>query len=202
MGATETPPTARRSEARERLLSTATGLFYAEGINRVGVDRIVAESHVTLATFYRHFRGKEALVVGYLESVHEAIAAQTAAATEGVEGPDRVRALGLAVIGELDQPGFRGCAFLNAASEFDDPDSAVRGVIAGHRRWYQELIRRAFAQAGHPRPADAARHFVMLRDGAMAAGSLDSPTAARRTFSRGVEGLVDSIGDGATAGHR
>jgi hypothetical protein len=33
----------------------------------------------------------------------------------------------------------------------------------------------------------------MLRDGAMIAGSLDSPTAAKRTFSRGVEGLLRSI---------
>ena len=39
------PPTtdkspAKRSEARERLLSTASDLFYSEGINGVGVDRI------------------------------------------------------------------------------------------------------------------------------------------------------------------
>src|SRR6185312_13400774 len=33
---------ARRSEARERLLATASQLFYAEGINSVGVDRIVS----------------------------------------------------------------------------------------------------------------------------------------------------------------
>ncbi|MGW2843366.1 helix-turn-helix domain-containing protein, partial [Streptomyces sp. NPDC001493] len=54
------------SEARARLLSTATRIFYAEGIHSVGVDRIVAEAQVTRATLYRHFKGKEELILAYL----------------------------------------------------------------------------------------------------------------------------------------
>lgn len=184
---------ARRSDARDRLLATASRLFYAEGINSVGVDRIVSESQVTLATFYRHFPSKEHLVVGYLEGVHELIAAQLTASIGEARGRDRVRALGAGVTAELDQKGFRGCAFINAASEFEDPQSPVRRVVAQHRRWYYELVRSAFAQAGHGRPGNAARHFVMLRDGAMIGGSLDSPDAAKRVFNRGVEGLLKSM---------
>jgi hypothetical protein len=45
----------------------------------------------------------------------------------------------------------------------------------------------------HVLPANAARHFLMLRDGAVTAGYLDSTTAAQRTFKRGVEGLLRSI---------
>jgi AcrR family transcriptional regulator len=184
---------AKRSEARERLLTTATTLFYAEGIKGIGVDRIISESHVTLATFYRHFPGKEALVVAYLQRVHDLIAEATAALTARTQGAELVRALGAAVTAELDQKAFRGCAFINAASEFEDAQSPVRQVIAAHRTWYYELVRRAFAQAGHGRPGNAARHFLMVRDGAMIGGSLDSPTAAKRVFNRGVEGLLRSI---------
>jgi len=184
---------ARRSEARERLLATATGLFYADGIRSVGVDRIISASQVTLATFYRHFPSKEDLVVSYLRGIHDLVAEQIAAATSQARGADVVRALGTAVISDLDQKTFRGCAFIKAASEFEDADSPIRRVIADHRRWYREQVREAFVQAGHERPGNAARHFVMLRDGAMIAGSLDSPTAAKRTFSRGVEGLLRSI---------
>jgi AcrR family transcriptional regulator len=190
---TTAPRHPRRSEARERLLATATRLFYTEGINRVGVDRIVADSRVTLATFYRHFPGKEDLAVAYLRGVHDAIAAGIATASGDARGAELVRALGAAATAELDQPGFRGCAFINAASEFEDPASPVRRVVADHRRWYLEVIRGAFAQAGHERPGNAARHFLMLRDGAMVGASLDSPTAARRTFHRGVEGLLRSV---------
>ncbi|MFG1939824.1 helix-turn-helix domain-containing protein [Micromonospora tulbaghiae] len=45
----------RPSEARLRLLGTATRVFYAVGIHSVGVDRIIAEAKVTRATFYRFF---------------------------------------------------------------------------------------------------------------------------------------------------
>ena len=69
----------------------------------------------------------------------------------------------------------------------------MRRVVAEHRGWYHGLLRRAFAEAGHAHPGNAARHFVMLRDGAMSAGYLESATVARRTFGRGVEGLLRSI---------
>jgi AcrR family transcriptional regulator len=183
----------KRSEARERLLATASRLFYSEGIRGVGVDRIVSESRVTLATFYRHFPSKEDLVVSYLERVHDLIAEQLSAATGQAQGRDRVRAVGAAVSGEIEQNGFRGCAFINAASETEDPDSPIRHVIARHRRWYYETVRKAFIEAGHKRPGNAARHFVMLRDGAMIAASLDSPSSAKRIFSRGVDGMLRSI---------
>jgi AcrR family transcriptional regulator len=185
-------PGRKRSEARERLLTSASELFYAEGINSVGVDRIVTGSQVTLATFYRHFPSKEALVVAYLQRAHELLAGQINALTKRLQGGDLVRAVGDAVASELGRDGFRGCAFINAASEFEDPQSPVRQVVDDHRRWYYEVVRRAFHELGHTRPGNAARHFVMLRDGAMVAGYLDSDRTAQRTFKRGVEGLLRS----------
>lgn len=187
------PRPARRSEPRERLLATASRLFYAEGIGSVGVNRIVSESHVTLATLYRHFPGKEDLVLAYLRGVHDVIARHAAESTDGLAGEAFVRAIAEDVTAETERPGFRGCAFINAASEYEDPESPVRRVVADHRRWYYGLVRRGFDEAGHTLPGNAARHFVMLRDGAMTAGHLDDPAIARRTFGRGVEGLVRSI---------
>ncbi len=196
-----TPRPAKRSEARERLLATASQLFYAEGIGSVGVDRIVSSSSVTLATFYRHFPGKQDLVVAYLQGIHDAIADRSVALADRLEGRDLVRALGKEVTAEIGRDGFRGCAFINAASEFEDPDNPVRVVVAAHRRWYHGLVRRAFAQAEHSLPGNAARHFLVLRDGTMTAAYLDGPVIARRTFSRGVEGLIRSIDVQPTAPH-
>jgi AcrR family transcriptional regulator len=184
---------AKRSEARERLLSTASHLFYSEGINGVGVDRIVSASNVTLATFYRHFPSKQDLIVSYLQAIHDALVERAEAGAAGKQGRELIAAIGAEVVTEVGHEGFRGCAFVNAASEFEDPENPVRQVVAEHRRWYFERLRRAFADAGHKRPGNAARHFVMLRDGAVTAGYLDSPTAAQRTFKRGVEGLIRAI---------
>jgi hypothetical protein len=43
VGFAEPPPAKKRSEARERLLAATSLLFYAEGINSVGIERIIKE---------------------------------------------------------------------------------------------------------------------------------------------------------------
>jgi len=181
-------PPAKPSEPRERLLARASALFYAEGVNTVGVDRIVSEAGVTRATFYRHFPSKTDLVLAYLQSVHDAIAAHTAQLAADREPEAFLSALGDDIAGQVARPGFRGCAFINAALEFED--GPIPRAVAAHRAWFHGVVRDAFAAAGRRTPDDAARHFVMLRDGAMIGGYLSDPAAAGATFTRGVDGLL------------
>ena len=188
---------ARRSEARERLLSTASRLFYSEGINGVGVDRIVSASNVTLATFYRHFPSKQDLVVSYLQAIHDALVERAEAAAAGKEGRELIAAIGAEVVTEVGHEGFRGCAFINAASEFEDPDGPIMRAVLTHRTWFFDLVRDAFASAGHPQPDLAASRYVMLRDGATTAGHLGDPSQARETFDRSVTELLRFIDEPA-----
>ena len=204
MRITDLPP-AKNSAARERLLDTAARIFYAEGINTVGVARIVEEAGVTLATFYRHFPSKQHLILAYLQRVHDDFDTRAAAAREAAEDPgDMLKLIGHNITAQLLEPGFRGCAFINAASEFEDPDGPIMRAVLAHRAWFYALVRDAFASADHPHPDLAAGHYVMLRDGATTAGHLGDPTQARDTFDRGLAGLLgfidDTAGtDGATA---
>jgi AcrR family transcriptional regulator len=193
-------PPAKTSAARERLLDTAARMFYAEGINTVGVSRIVKEADVTLATFYRHFPSKQDLVLAYLQRVHDDFASRAAAAQDTAEDPgDVLKTIAINITAQLLEPGFRGCAFINAASEFEDPQGPIKRAVLAHRGWFFALIRDAFASAGHPQPDLAASHYVMLRDGATTAGHLGDPAQARETFERGLAGLLHTD-DPATTG--
>ncbi|SCF17103.1 transcriptional regulator, TetR family [Micromonospora coriariae] len=186
-----TEPATRPSEARLRLLSTATRIFYAEGIHSVGVDRIIAEAKVTRATFYRHFPSKEDLILAYLREVHEMDRrAIDAAIATNPASREPLLAIADSIAQNIQSPGFRGCAFLNAAAEYPDTDHPVRQEIIAHRQWFLDTLTTLMAQV-HEETADpAARHFVMLRDGAMAAGCLFDPALVSETFLRGVEGLL------------
>lgn len=188
-----TEPASRPSEARSRLLNTALRIFYAEGIHSVGIDRIVAEAQVTRATLYRHFLGKEELVVAYLTEVDGFMRAQAAqAAAEGHSPDETLRALAQAIAQGIRSPEFRGCAFLNAAAEYPDPDHPVHQAVLAHREWFQTTVTELFAQIRKSSAEPAARHFVMLRDGAMAAGCLADADLVCETFLRGVEGLLQA----------
>ena len=186
----------RRSEARERLLSTASVLFYREGIRAVGVERIFADAPVTRSTFYRHFPSKEHLVLAYLRGVDTRDRAEVQAIIETAQSPaEALRAIGAAIADSLSAPEFRGCAFLNAAAEFPDPDDPVRQVILDHRVWYVTMLTKLFAQVfgTSPRrgkPEHAAQHFVMMRDGVMTGAHVDGVDSVGDAFRRGVEGLL------------
>jgi AcrR family transcriptional regulator len=181
----------RVSEARERLLRTAGQLFYAEGIHTVGVDRLVAESKVTNATFYRHFRSKEDLAVAYIGTVDQAIRTQIGSLTaQGRQADDILRGIGASLVAQIRSPGYRGCAFLNAAAEFPDPNHPVHRAVVHHRAWFLQTITGLFAEITAVQADHAGQHFVMLRDGAMSAGYLGDPVPAGETLLRGIEGLL------------
>ncbi|MEU8401051.1 TetR/AcrR family transcriptional regulator [Nonomuraea sp. NPDC048892] len=186
------PTEARPSEARNRLLSTATRLFYTEGIHSVGIDRIVMEAQVTRATLYRHFTGKEDLVLAYLSEVDRALRGQAEEIiAAGLPPAETIKAISASIAQGIQSPGFRGCAFLNAAAEYPDPESPVHQTVLTHRQWFLDTVTEQLARIEKSGSEAAARHFVMMRDGAMAAGCLFDPALICETLLHGSERLLE-----------
>ncbi|MDR6864180.1 TetR/AcrR family transcriptional regulator [Phycicoccus sp. 3266] len=175
--------TAPSGSARERILQTATRLFYAKGIRAVGVDLIIAESGVAKATFYKHFPSKDDLVVAYLDGVDEAWTAQlrAAAAAAGDDPGDQIVGLFGALSSACLSDGYRGCGFLNAAAE-SLPGTPVHDRTVAHKTAVLEWVRDLATAAGATDPDGLARSITLLLDGGLASGSLDAnpeaPTAA------------------------
>lgn len=146
----------------------------------MGVDRLVAEAKVTNATFYRHFRSKEDLAVAYIGSVDQAIRTQIGALMAADAPTDGIlRGIGASLVEQIRSPGYRGCAFLNAAAEFPAPDHPVHRAVVQHREWFLQTITGLFAEITDASAEYAGRHFVMLRDGAMSAGLPRRPRPGR-----------------------
>jgi AcrR family transcriptional regulator len=171
-------------------VETASRIFYAEGIHAVGVDRLVAESEVTKATFYRHFATKDHLVVAHVQWQDQLIRdAVTAAATDLPVG-DMLAAFFAGLAGQICGPGFRGCPFINAAAEYPDANHPVRQAVTAHRQWLQGTFADLLRATGHPAPLPTAAALVLLRDGAMVGGYLDNPDEVRATLHDAVRTLV------------
>src|SRR6201997_4395259 len=84
---TSTEPTTARRSPRERLLEAAGELFYAEGVQSVGIDRVIERAGVAKASLYSTFGSKEELVRAYLEARHTARRAAVLAEREVHDDP-------------------------------------------------------------------------------------------------------------------
>src|SRR5271157_2852112 len=58
--------TVPKSRVRDRIMLTASDLFYRHGIRAVGVDTIASEAGTNKMSFYRSFASKDELVAEYL----------------------------------------------------------------------------------------------------------------------------------------
>jgi len=174
--------------AKLKILATADRLFYTEGIHTVGVDRIIAQARVTKATFYKHFRSKDLLIVAYVRGRHEQVSDWLDSLDEELGEPRAVlRALVDAIGVEATREGFRGCPFINAAAQFVDPSHPVHQAVTEHREWYSRRIEELLRAIGHPSPGDAADDLLLARDGALAGGHVGDPIAANAALHRTAE---------------
>ena len=181
----ETAPTAQRAPAKGRILETANVLFYEDGIRNVGVDRIISASSVTKATFYKHYRAKENLIVEYITARHATVRSNVEEMIRTAPNAESVlRAFVAAIIAEIATPGFRGCPFINAAAEFADAEHPVRTVVTTHREWYVETLAELLREMGHPVPGDGADELLLARDGAMSGGYAGDSIAASAALAR------------------
>ncbi|GAA3743299.1 TetR/AcrR family transcriptional regulator [Leifsonia bigeumensis] len=185
-------PTSQRAPwAKQRILDTATDLFYREGIRLVGVDRLISESEVTKATFYKHYRSKDNLVIAYVAGRHDHDKEHIEELIRQSSGPAEALSsiVGL-ILAALQRPGFRGCLYLNAAAEFPEPNHPVRQLVVQHRDWYSAAIETLLAKAGHPLPGEGADDFLVARDGAMTGGYAGDPIAAAGALQRAAERII------------
>jgi AcrR family transcriptional regulator len=169
----ETTPSKRRGSARERLLVAADALFYEEGVNTVGIDRVIELAGVAKASLYDCFGSKEELIRSYLAARFAVRRSRVEAKLGHLETPKEKILAVFDVMAEITaQPGFRGCPFVRAAAEAR-PDSTVRAVCADSRAWTFGLFRTLAAEAQAADAEQLAHQLQMLYDGATVAADLD-----------------------------
>jgi AcrR family transcriptional regulator len=172
-GAAEYVDGVRGSSARERLLASANGLFYAEGVQSVGIDRVIEHAGVAKASLYNLFGSKEGLVRAYLEARHGGTTDLISRAVALHRNPRRrILAVFEAQAQVFAQPGFRGCAFVAAFAEAP-LGGQVEEAAAEYRTWMRALFVDLAEQAGAADPLELARQLQIIYDGGMIAAWMD-----------------------------
>ena len=197
--ATRTLPAQRGASAeapdvRQRILDTASTLFYERGVRAVGVDLVVDESGVAKTSLYRHFRTKDDLIVAFLEREDvefwgqwDDVAARHAGDPAG-EIEAHMRWIGK----RLGRANYRGCPQINVAAEFAEAGHPARAVAKRHMQALRTRLAVLARELGAARPNDLAAQLGLLVNGAFVSASMLAPDEATRVLLASARALLAS----------
>ncbi|WP_051370310.1 TetR/AcrR family transcriptional regulator [Streptomyces sp. 142MFCol3.1] len=152
--------------ARERALDAAEELFYGRGVQSVGMDDIRGASAVSLKRLYQLFPAKDRLVEAYLDRRDLRWRGRLAEHVDRHEQPEeRILAvfewLGL----WFAEPGFRGCAWINAYGELGTTFPGVTERVTAHKEAFRAYLGGLVSDAGLPSVLTG--RLFLLAEGAM-----------------------------------
>jgi AcrR family transcriptional regulator len=173
------------ARTRAGLLAAATDLLYRRGLDGIGVAELCTSIGVSKETLYRHFGSKDGLVEAVLQARSDRVTAwlADAAAAAGDDPEAQLTAVFDALGRWHAEPSFRGCALLNAATQWHDGhEGTARATAARHLDRRLELLTGIARRAGAHDPATLGRQLLALVVGATVLADLHpgaAPSAPR-----------------------
>ncbi|WP_217918636.1 TetR/AcrR family transcriptional regulator [Myxococcus sp. AM010] len=153
---------------RERILATASELFYRQDVRAVGVDLVVEKAGVAKTSLYRYFGTKDDLIAAFLQREDEDFwGGWERVARANADEPLAELEAHLKWIAErVARPNYRGCPQLNVAAEFPDADHPARRVATAHKQELRRRLKRLAERLGAGRPDELAGQLALLINGA------------------------------------
>jgi AcrR family transcriptional regulator len=167
------------ARTRAGILAAATELLYRRGLDGIGVAELCTSIGVSKETLYRHFGSKDGLVEAVLQERSDRVTRWLAdAAAAAGEDPWAQLAAVFDALGRWHaEPSFRGCALLNAATQWHE--GTARPIAARHLDRRLDLLTGIARRAGARDPAASGRQLLTLVVGATVLADLHpGPDAA------------------------
>jgi AcrR family transcriptional regulator len=182
----------KRKTARQRILETASEMFYREGIRAVGIDAIIAHCGVAKMSLYRNFPSKDALVAAWLEDRNIFFWQRWSKAEGSRAGEPRAQLEAVLdlIAATASNPKWRGCPFLNTTTEFPEADHPARQVILSHKSAVRQRLRALAEAAGARDPDLLGQQLQLLIDGAYAIGQSLGPDGPAGTVASAGRALI------------
>ncbi|WP_312113264.1 TetR/AcrR family transcriptional regulator [Brevibacillus reuszeri] len=182
-----------KKSAKDRILQVASDLFYKEGIRAVGIDRVIEESGVAKASFYRNFASKDDLIVNYLE-YREGFTLERLEEAEQ-RHPDSPKTQLLAMLDDMvermNQPDFRGCPFMNTVVEFPDINHPGHQKAVESRRELWGNVEEVIRKGGAQNPEELVAQLRMLCSGAIMVSYVDKSAFNQEYFLSAARFLIE-----------
>jgi AcrR family transcriptional regulator len=178
---------------RDRILDTASELFYRDGYHAVGIDTIVERSGVAKMTLYRHFPSKDDLIAAYLQRANAEYWAWLEAEIARVDDPrSKLMAAFEATAKLATSARCLGCTFQAAASEFPELEHKGHQVALDHKRRVVKRLTGLARDAGLREPGELGAQLLLLMDGAWVAARMFGPDSHAASVAAAARALIDA----------
>lgn len=183
-------------DVRDRILETASTLFYERGVRAVGVDLVVEEAGVAKTSLYRHFGTKDDLIAAFLAREDQDFWGTWDRVAEKHADDARAELYAhLEWIGErVGRPNYRGCPQINVAAEFPEADHPARKVAAAHKREMRRRLKEIAERLDVGRPDELAAQLALLINGAFVSSQVLEAGEAIPLLRRTAQALIAAAG--------
>jgi AcrR family transcriptional regulator len=177
-------------ELRGRVLDAAGALFYARGIQDVGMDDIRTAAGVSLKRLYQLFGSKDDLIAGYLELNDRRFHAGFAGHVDAVQGQrEKLLAIFDWLASWFAEQDFRGCAFINCFGELGT-NTRVSEAARSHKQAIRNRLAQLAADAGVS--VEVAQHLALLAEGATTTAAISGSPLPARQAKQAATILIDA----------
>ena len=140
----------KRLGVKDRIIKTASELFYFQGYNQTGINQIITEAGVAKASMYQHFRSKEDIAVAYLKGRHIMWMGELD------ECVNRTNHKEGKVVGCFDyltewltEVNFRGCGWQNIITDLPEDHTKIKDQAVLHKNEFRKWIHNTMKSEGH-----------------------------------------------------
>jgi len=131
----------KNSETRNRIIETASFLFYKNGYNSTGINEIISEAGIAKATLYSHFKSKEDICLAYLRFKNATFLEDiTTHINTNPQGMDRVLAIFDYLQLFFQDKDFNGCWCIKTVAEIPKDNERIRHEIQTQKNGFIQLI--------------------------------------------------------------
>jgi AcrR family transcriptional regulator len=173
---------------RDRIVETASRLFYTQGYNSTGINQVIKEAEIAKASLYQYFPSKEDLLIEYLSVTSlSTMHALRKEAARFQDPKEKVLALFDFLLKFSKQTGYQGCNFLNIASEIPRGNSKVKALVQNQKNQTRNLFAEILKPIGKDSLAD---EMYLLFDGALVTSKVYGDLWPIKTSKKIVEKLL------------
>ncbi|MEP2031563.1 MAG: TetR family transcriptional regulator [Paracoccaceae bacterium] len=175
-----------RPTKRDELIQKALLAFYRNGFHATGMDMLASETGISKTSMYKHFRTKEDLILAVLRLRDEHFRNWLYRRMEELAETPRGQLIAMfdALEEWFDEPGYKGCLFIKASSEYQNSDHPIHMQSADHKRMLERHVIEVAEKAQLDNPVELARQLLLLKEGAIVTahlGHTKRPAQAART---------------------